>query len=161
MAGPCDPGFQGSKSATVAARVLKHLGLLEKIAAQSIQPRDIVLRSSSDGSALHIFDLDPYTQDTYGFPLLVTHRADLCRMLYEEALNQGVQICFGSLVQQVDFERPAVQLSKGETVAADLVVGADGGRSVCPEALLRQADPPKPSGKLIYRICIDIETMNR
>ena len=141
--------------------MLSHLGLLDRIASQSVRPRDIVLRSYSDGSALHTLNVDPDAQDAYGFPLLVTHRADLCRVLYEEALHQGVVVRFGCSVQHIDFARPAVQLSTDETVAADLVLGADGSRSICREALLGHADPLEPSGKLIYRVCIGIDQVSR
>lgn len=85
----------------------------------------------------------------------------MCTMLYEEALNQGIVVRFGCSIEQVEFARPAVQLATGETVAADLVLGADGARSICREALLGYTDPPKPSGKLIYRVCIDIDIMSR
>ena len=110
---------------------------------------------------LRSLNVDHDAQDSYGFHFLVTHRADLCKILYEEALNQDVTVRFGCSVQHIDFARPAVQLSTGETVAADLVLGADGARSVCREAMLGHTDTPKRSGKLIYRVCIDMDTMSR
>ena len=95
------------------------------------------------------------------FALLVTHRADLCRILYDEALERGVTVRFGCPVQHVEFAGPTVQLSTGEAVSADLLLATDGAQSICREALLGHAEPPKSSGKLIYRVYIDIETVSR
>ena len=64
-------------------------------------------------------------------------------------------------MNQIDFTRPAVRLSTGETIAADLIIGADGARSVCRDTLLGQPDPLQPSGYLTYRICIDINEVSQ
>ena len=80
----------------------------------------------------------------------------------QDTVRRGSDLAvrFGCSVQQIDFARPAVQLEAGETVAADLALGTDGARSTCCEALLGHADPLRPSGKLIYRVCIDIDGMS-
>ena len=84
--------------------------------SRAIKPRDITVRSYKTGEALYYLNLDPYTQETYGFPVLVIHRADLCRILYEEAKSHGVSIRFGCAVSSISFSEPAVQLSTGEIV---------------------------------------------
>ena len=56
----------------------------------------------------------------------MTHRADYHDTLYEEAVRLGCTIRLGCEMQDVNFEEPAVILSDGTVVAADVVVGADG-----------------------------------
>lgn len=140
--------------------MLKELGVLDKILSRATRPRDITLRSYKTGSALCSLNLDPYTQETYGLPLLVIHRADFCRILYEEAKSRGADFRLGCTVSSISFSGPAVQLSTGETVEGSLVIGADGPRSVCREALLQRPDPPRPNGRLVYRILIDVAEMS-
>lgn len=142
-----------------AARVLAHLGVLSKTLTQSVRPQAIVLHSYSDGSPLHTLNIEPHAQNTYGFPLLVTHRANLCNILYQEALIQGVTVRFDCAVQQIDFSKAAVQVASGEIIDADVILATDGAHSVCREALLGHPHPPKPSGKLIYRVCIPSDTV--
>jgi salicylate hydroxylase len=50
------------------------------------------------------------------------------RVLYEGAVEQGVKVRFGCRVEKVDDSEkgPIVTLSTGETLSADLIVGADG-----------------------------------
>lgn len=54
-----------------------------------------------------------------------------------------------------------MHLTSGETVTASVIIGADGERSVCREALLQRPDPPQPSGRLVYRILIDAAEMRQ
>ena len=89
------------------------------------------------------------------------HRADLCRILYEEARNHGVSVRCGCAVSSISFSEPAIQLSSGEAVKGNLIIGADGPHSVCREALLQKPDPPRPNGRLFYRILIDKAEMSK
>ena len=44
-------------------------------------------------------------------------------------MASGATIHFGTLVRDVEFDRPALVLSTGSTIAADLVIAADGTNS--------------------------------
>ena len=139
--------------------MLRDLGVLEKILSRAIQPRDVNLRSYKTGSLLYSLNLDPYTEHTYGLPLLVIHRADLCQVLHEEAERLGAIFRFGCLTSSVCFSTPAAQVSTGQAVSADLVVGADGLGSICREKLMGHADPLRQNGRLVYRILIGKDKM--
>ena len=78
---------------------------------------------------------------------------------WSTCINQLVR-CSGS-VEQIDFSQPAVQLSTGEGVIANLVIGADGARSTYRESLLGLPDTPKPSGTLICRIYVGMDMASR
>ena len=101
----------------------------------------------------------PYAVDTYGNPYLHIHRADYHKILAEEAHRLGVSIQPGSTVTAIDFETPAIHIKGRPDFRADIVVGADGLKSVCREALLSYADPPKLTGDLAYRIVVKAEDM--
>ncbi|KAM0803245.1 hypothetical protein BDR22DRAFT_801742 [Usnea florida] len=142
-------------------RALEELGIFEKVLLKAIKPRDITVRSYETGEALYSLNLDPYAQETYGLPVLVIHRADHCRILYEEVKTHGIGVRFGCEVSSISFSEPAVQLSSGEAVKGNLIIGADGPHSVCREALLQKPDPPRPNGRLVYRILIDKAEMSK
>jgi salicylate hydroxylase len=99
--------------------------------------------------------------EKYSAPYLHIHRADYHRVLVSEARRLGVEIRLESHVVGVDFEGPAVLLKDGERLEADLVIGADGLKSVCREALLGRKDPPKLTGDLAYRIIVSASEMRK
>jgi len=73
----------------------------------------------------------------------------------------GVEIKLGCMVFGIDFET-SVALIKGQPkFRADIIVGADGLKSVCREALLGRPDPPLPTGDLAYRILVKAEHMRQ
>jgi salicylate hydroxylase len=99
--------------------------------------------------------------NTYSVPYLHIHRADYHRILVEEARRLGVEIRLKSHVAGVDFTKPAVQFGDGTEFEADLVIGADGLKSVTREALLGRKDPPRLTGDLAYRIIVKASDMRQ
>jgi len=53
-------------------------------------------------------------------------RATYQRMLYETAIELGVEVRLASRIKSIDEIRPAVVLVSGETIEGDIVIGADG-----------------------------------
>ncbi|KAI9824118.1 MAG: hypothetical protein M1819_001073 [Sarea resinae] len=164
-----------------SSRLLKRWGLLEKIEKVSVRPRDFLLRSYRDGAVLSAQNMLPYAIETYGVPYLHIHRADYHRILVDAAKEVGVDIRLGCAVRRIDFEKPAVYIRRPdsyppaapsssssnqppqateEEVRASLVIGADGLKSICREALLGHADPPHLTGDLAYRIVVRAADMS-
>ncbi|KIW72870.1 hypothetical protein PV04_01033 [Phialophora macrospora] len=143
-----------------STRILSRWGLLPAIEAASVRPQNFMLRSYRDGKILSTQPLIPYCESTYGYPYLHIHRADYHKILVEEAQRQGVEIILDSFVTGVDFETPAVHIkNRREPFVADLIIGADGLKSVCREALLGHPDPPHLTGDLAYRIVVPADRM--
>lgn len=106
-------------------------------------------------------NLYPYVDKRYGAPYLHIHRADYHRVLVEAAQESGVNIQLGSSVTGIDFERPSVQIKGKPDFEADIVLGADGLKSVCRETLLGKSDPPHLTGDLAYRITLSADEMRK
>ena len=62
----------------------------------------------------------------YGTPYWLIHRPDYHHLLHEAALESGCDIRVNSRVISVDESVPSVTLKYGETLKADLIIGADG-----------------------------------
>ena len=117
------------------------------------QPEEGTLRSYR-GSVLSEQASGLAVEEKYKAPYLVIHRADLLKVLVSEAQNLGVDIKLGSNVALTDFVKPSISLSSGETYEGDVILGADGERSVCREALLGRLDLPQSTGDLVFRIAV-------
>jgi salicylate hydroxylase len=103
-------------------------------------------------------NLDPYTQDKYGLPYLVIHRADLRKILYEEAVAQGADVRFGVHIdsQTSDLPNGVIRFTEPQEMIADLVIGADGPQSICRAALVQKPHHQRPTGITVVRIVVPI-----
>lgn len=145
-----------------STRILSRWGLLPALEKVSVRPQNFILRSYRDGKILSTQPLIPYCESVYGHPYLHIHRADYHRILVNEAIRVGVDIQLNSFVTGVDFERPAVHIkNKDDPFVADLIIGADGLKSICREALLGRPDPPHLTGDLAYRIIVPADAMKK
>lgn len=127
----------------------------------SVRPKDFILRSYRDGSILSKLNMVPTTQERYGVPYLHIHRADYHRILVAEAERLGIHIQLGSVVNNIDFEQSSIGIKDRPSLQVDLILGADGLKSICREALLGRSDPPRLTGDLAYRIIIKADDMKR
>lgn len=72
-------------------------------------------------------------------------------MIHELAEQAGVTIRLSSHVQSIDPSKPTLKLSSGEIVHCDLIVGADGVKSMIREVVVGGPDRPRPTGDAAYR----------
>ena len=56
--------------------------------------------------------------------------------------------------------RPRVTLANGEVIAADILVGADGCKSLVREIVLEEEDCAEPGGMTLYTGVVDAEDMS-
>ncbi|KAI0091408.1 FAD/NAD-P-binding domain-containing protein [Irpex rosettiformis] len=103
-----------------------------------------------------LYGSSPWRQDvmneTGGDFLLMAH-SDVHRIVYQLAIEAGVRIDFGAKVTEVSpgDPRPSVTLANGEVVTADVVVGADGPRSIVrPVVVGEEEDDPEPEGVTVF-----------
>lgn len=151
-------------------RVLDELGVLQEVIDEAVQPPALILYSWR-GEQLTRLDLNPYVTRKYGVVHLTAHRADLRRILFNHARRLGVDIQMGIHIDEDKSDLPqgsiafchAVQrhTAQLEILHADLVIGADGEHSMCREALLGTAQPPKSTGRVANRILIDVSKLQQ
>ncbi|MGW3348138.1 FAD-dependent oxidoreductase [Nonomuraea rubra] len=99
---------------------------------------------AADGRRLLTVDLT-VPERRYGHPVVHVGRRELV-----ELLADGVPVTYGARAEHVVPERAEVRLSDGRTVRGDVLVGADGRRSVVREALMGN-DRAKLSGWVTWQ----------
>ncbi|KAI9148762.1 FAD/NAD(P)-binding domain-containing protein [Paramyrothecium foliicola] len=138
-----------------ATKIFRDWGILPKILEKASVPNDVCFRSYRDGEILHKQSLWPDTQTNFGSPHVQIHRRELVQILLDEAIRLNVNVQFDSPVESV--KSPVVKTIHGEPFHADLIIGADGERSLCRSIILGQATPLRPTGTLVYRFNISCE----
>ncbi len=137
-----------------AGRLLTRLGLADQLRAAGIRlETGWELRRWQDGRILSSQRLGAECERTFGAPYYVLHRTDLLTMLGAGAPDPMVHL--GHRCVGVDETDDDVRLSfaNGLAVHADVVIGADGVRSVVQHALGKQRGPVF-SGLAAYRCLI-------
>ncbi|CDO72572.1 hypothetical protein BN946_scf184983.g55 [Trametes cinnabarina] len=134
------------------SRLLRRWGVGEKLEAVAVRPEAIVLRKYNTGERV------AYTrwsdmEEQYGAPYYHIHRADLHKLLFDLAAP-FMTLRLKSTVVSVDPEAPSVTLASGEVVHGDLIVGADGVKSMIQRVVLGHTNPAEPTGDAVYRAII-------
>ena len=115
-----------------STRELRRLGIGDALATVSTEPGELIYRNWRDGSriAAHPVHEDMNYQHICGAPYYGIHRADLQRILSGALGGAGLHLDH-RLAEIRDLGGAAgLSFANGRTIEADLVVGADGVRSV-------------------------------
>lgn len=139
----------GVQVAPNATRLLHRLGLRDRLRAVAVAPQAIEMRRWDDGTLLQRTPLGSLCRRRFGAPYYAVHRADLHSGLLWLVPPERVHLGARIVAVTQSSEAARLHLSDGTTVAADLVVGADGIRSIAREQIA--ADQPRYSGQTIYR----------
>ncbi|CAE6429983.1 unnamed protein product [Rhizoctonia solani] len=141
------------------SRILIRWGLRDKLDKQAVVPQAIVFRRYKTGVKVGGSVWGSKMEHDHGSPYYHVHRADLHRMLYELAEQAGVTVRLGSTVASIDPLMPSLTLCNGEIIHCDLIVGADGVKSIIREVVVGGPDRPRPTGDAAYRAIIPAEQM--
>ena len=138
------------------------MGVLEEAAIHSIKPQSAIWRSYKDGRIIGRQSLAPLTKKLYGLPHFSIHRCDYQAVLHEKAKKLGVNIKLGTTVSGFDLSQGLVLLdSQDEVCKADLIIGADGGRSICRDTLIGHKTAPTRSGEVAMRLTTCAEAIRQ
>ncbi|KAJ4489914.1 hypothetical protein J3R30DRAFT_3417294 [Lentinula aciculospora] len=157
VAGEIGAGIQLAANVT---RILIRWGLgpkLEEIAGLD-NLKYISLYRYEDGMTLLHMPYGNEGEQRYGAPTYHVHRADFYDMLYDLA-KPYITFRPGSRVVSVDPLGPSVVLESGEKISADIIIGADGIRSVVRDIVLGGSQQAKYTGDSAYRFLIPTEDM--
>jgi salicylate hydroxylase len=115
-----------------ATRELRRLGVLDPITAASCEPTELIYRDGRTGAriAAHPVHEGRAYQARFGAPYYGIHRADLQRALSGALAGEGLHL--GHRLSDLAEAGAAMRLTfdNGHKAEADLVVGADGVRSL-------------------------------
>ncbi|KAK1763153.1 hypothetical protein QBC33DRAFT_459986 [Phialemonium atrogriseum] len=142
------------------SRLLWRWGVFEHLDELAVKPNCINFRRWENGAVIGHTKLEPDFQQNYGAPYYVAHRAHLHRALSERAASLGVAVRLNSRVTKYNAESASVTLSDGTVVRGDLVVAADGIKSLARDTLHpNTAAQPSFTGFAAYRATVDVEKM--
>ncbi|CAE6338712.1 unnamed protein product [Rhizoctonia solani] len=141
------------------SRILIRWGLRDKLDKLAVVPQAIVFRCYKNGEKIGGSVWGSKMERDHGSPYYHVHRADLHCMLYELVEQAGVTVRLGSTVKSINPSAPSVTLFNGETIHCDLIVGADGVKSMIREVVVGGPDKPRPTGDAAYRAIIPATKM--
>ena len=155
--GEVGAGLQVSPNAT---RVLFSLGLEAELSALAFRPEAVEARGWRRGQEISQAPLGESAQARYGFPYFHMHRADLISVLEQACRAEaGIALRLGETVAACPGDgTPALVLASGERLEADILVGADGIRSLVREALFGPA-APRFTGQVAWRGLVPAERL--
>ncbi|RKS73117.1 salicylate hydroxylase [Actinomadura pelletieri DSM 43383] len=145
----------GVQVAPNATRLLRRLGLGDRLSAVAVAPEAIEARRWDDGALLRRTPLGDLCRRRFGAPYYTLHRADLHDALLSLVPPDRVHLGARCVAVTRDAGAARLRLADGTAITADLVVGADGIHSVVREHLV--TDRPHYSGHTIYRGLVPAE----
>lgn len=138
-----------------AARVLRHIGVLDAVAAVAARPVEYRFRLFDSGAVLQSIPLGPSFEERHGVPYLTVHRADLMEILVEAVRRRDpAAVRLGQEVTGYTREADKVHLHLADrAVSGDVLIAADGVRSTIRAAMLG-ATPARHTGQAAWRVLL-------
>jgi salicylate hydroxylase len=135
-----------------AVHVLQSLGIADEVKAKAFSPYSAVMRHYQTGKTYFRIPLGGAAIKKYGADYLHIHRADLLTVLYNACENMGVNIHLAQAIQgyQHASQNLTIQFENGESLDADLLIGADGIKSKVQACMLGQT-PAEFTGQVAWR----------
>ncbi|KAK7013521.1 hypothetical protein R3P38DRAFT_3576044 [Favolaschia claudopus] len=113
------------------SKILYRWNLKSEVSAFAAKSKQIQIYRLDTGDCLEVL------RETQG-EFLFGHLADLRKTMYAIAVDQGATVRLATTAVSVDPERRAVTLGSGETLTADVVIGADGAFGLVRPMLLNE-----------------------
>jgi salicylate hydroxylase len=149
----------GLSLAPSAAHALRHLGLGDVLDAHAFPPEEQFTRHYADGRVLMLINRGSALQSRFGERYYVIHRADLHDGLAAAVrANDPDAIQVNRSLRRVVRVGPRVECEfvDGSPETADLLIAADGQRSIVRQQLFSPA-PPSFTGYVAWRALIPME----
>ena len=142
-------------------RVLRHLGLGDRLAAVSLEPAAVIHRDGRDGRVIAMTKDPGWYRDRFGAPFYSVARNALQRLLTDELGPRRLHL--GSAVEALREQPGGVQVrcASGAAFDADVVVGADGVHSMIRDWVSGDRAAPVYSGASGFRGLVPVEQVPR
>ena len=149
-----------------AVHVLNALGLRAALQAVIFQPEYAVMRHYQSARAYFSVPLGQRCEQKFAAPYWHVHRADLHQVLYQACLAHGVEFRLAAKVAAYQHSNSgaqvSVQLTDGEQLDADVLIGADGIHSVIQQQVLQAhglSSQPRFTGQVAWRGTIEAKRL--
>jgi salicylate hydroxylase len=153
-------GLQLSANAT---HVLHHLGLGPALAEVGVRPGAYVFRLHDTGEEIQRFALSDEHEKLHGAPYYQVHRADVHGLLAARVLelnHAAIRLNCRVVGFQEGSDGVKLRLADGTIVQGDLLVGADGLKSVICQQIVGNV-PATYTGDAAWRITVPVECLPR
>ena len=140
------------------SRLLRRWGLERALEDIAVRPEAIVFRRYNTGERVGYTKWGDKMERDHGSPYYHIHRADFHKLLYDLAVP-GMELRLKSTVVAVDPDAPSLTLASGEVIYGDLIIGADGVKSLVQQVVLGRANPAEATGDAAYRAIIPTSVM--
>ncbi len=139
-------------------RILREWGLEDGLRQVASFPKALLARDARTGRELGRLPLGERSEHLYGAPYACIHRADLHQLLLHAVQAQGVPLRLHQHLADVQQQGGTVtaRTAQGQTLQADMLVGADGLWSRSRQAL-GLAEAPCCTGHLAYRGLVPLQ----
>lgn len=149
----------GIQQSPNAVKVLRHLGLEDRLGTLAFRPGSSLNRAHDTGAITWERVLGAEVEAKYGAPYFYMHRGDLHEALAsivpEDIVHRDKKLV--GLAQ--DGNGVSLEFADGTQVSADLAIGADGVHSVVRESLWG-AEAPRFTGRVAYRTTFPASLMD-
>ena len=141
-----------------ASRIFIHLGMGEGIARLGFVPPKQWTQKLTSGDLLVERERGPLMQTSYGAPYTHLHRADLHSLLSDAVLALDPKAI--RLDHKLETITPdgGLRFANGANVEADIVIGADGVKSIVRDQLFK-TEPPLFTGQVAWRGVVPLEAL--
>jgi salicylate hydroxylase len=139
-------------------RVLRSLGVVDRIAERSAVPTELIYRHWRDGHRISSHEIGQRYEREFGESYFGVHRADLQRVLLDALGAEGVHTSSELVDLRETSGGARLSFADGREAEADVVVGADGVRSTV-RKWIADGDPAVYSGTSGFRGLIPVERL--
>ncbi|KAJ3508492.1 hypothetical protein NLJ89_g5721 [Agrocybe chaxingu] len=143
----------GIQVAPNVSRLLIRWGLQDRLTELGVKPLSASFRRYENDEQVGFNIIGERFEQDHGSPYYHLHRADLVEMIYGIA-KPFLTVKHAKVTSVSPGPSPSVTLESGEVIEADLVIGADGIKSVVRKAIVEGPDRPSPTGDVAYRALI-------
>jgi 6-hydroxynicotinate 3-monooxygenase len=140
----------GIQQSPNALKVLRRLGLEERLKTIAFQPKMRRYREAASGATLWERRHEDEFERKYGAPHLLLHRAELHGALLSTVPAEIIQRSKKLVSYRQDSARVVLKFADGTTASADVVIAADGVHSIVREQMLGR-EQPRFTGRVAYR----------
>lgn len=137
------------------SKVLFHWGLEHELRKLSITSSAMEVEIYETGEFIGTHRWEEEVLRVTGGDFLFLHHVGLRQVLYNAAIAAGAEVRTGTTVTSVSGKGPHVTLASGETLLADVIVGADGCSSVVQQAIIgKNVSAATPYQSLFYNTTV-------